>query len=67
MAKVAVFPVPETEERQGESERATYNAKRETIVCTHSPDCAWAMTSLPVRVGFTARCWMAEGFSKPYA
>ena len=29
------------------------------------PDCACAMTSLPCTMGSRARCWMAEGFSKP--
>ena len=29
------------------------------------PDCACAMTSRPWVMGSTARCWMAEGFSKP--
>jgi hypothetical protein len=33
----------------------------------HLPDCACAITSSPIRMGFTARCWMADGFSKPYA
>jgi hypothetical protein len=31
------------------------------------PDCAWAMTSVPLMTGTMARCWMADGFSKPYA
>jgi hypothetical protein len=31
------------------------------------PDCACAITSRPSTIGFTARCWIAEGFSKPYA
>eukprot|EP00958_Prasinococcus_capsulatus_P024517 scaffold3836_cov417-Prasinococcus_capsulatus_cf.AAC.19 len=31
------------------------------------PDCACAITSRPLMIGMTARCWMAEGFSKPYA
>lgn len=29
------------------------------------PDCACAMTSRPWTMGSTARCWMADGFSKP--
>jgi hypothetical protein len=29
------------------------------------PLCACAMTSRPDRMGTTARCWMADGFSKP--
>jgi hypothetical protein len=33
----------------------------------HLPDCACAITSSPIRIGFTARCWIADGFSKPYA
>jgi hypothetical protein len=31
------------------------------------PDWDWAMTSRPVMMGLMARCWMAEGRSKPYA
>ena len=29
------------------------------------PDCACAMTSRPPVMGRIARCWMADGFSKP--
>ncbi len=29
-----------------------------------APDCAWAITSRPMSTGLTARCWMADGFSK---
>ncbi len=29
------------------------------------PDCAWAITSRPLMLGTMARCWMADGFSKP--
>ena len=29
------------------------------------PDCACAITSRPPMMGRIARCWMADGFSKP--
>jgi len=29
------------------------------------PDWDWAMTSRPRRIGRIARCWIAEGRSKP--
>ena len=34
---------------------------------TNAPDWAWAMTSRPIKMGLTARCWIADGFSNPYA
>jgi hypothetical protein len=29
------------------------------------PDCDWAITSWPWVMGRIARCWIADGFSKP--
>jgi hypothetical protein len=31
------------------------------------PDCAWAITSRPLRMGAIALCWIADGLSKPYS
>ena len=31
------------------------------------PLCACAIVSRPLRIGMIARCWIADGFSKPYA
>jgi hypothetical protein len=30
-----------------------------------APDWAWAMTSRPLIIGTIARCWIADGFSRP--
>lgn len=43
----------------------TWHTEREIMEVLPVPDWAWAMTSRPVMMGMTARCWMAEGFSKP--
>lgn len=37
----------------------------ENVAVLPVPDCAWAMTSLPLTMGFIALCWIAEGFSNP--
>mmetsp|Transcript_27549 Transcript_27549/g.110355 ORF Transcript_27549/g.110355 Transcript_27549/m.110355 type:complete len:315 (+) Transcript_27549:1419-2363(+) len=39
----------------------------ENVAVLPVPDWACAMTSRPMSMGLMARCWMADGFSKPYA
>jgi hypothetical protein len=54
--------------RRAEHERATRTRCRieiENVAVLPVPDWAWAITSLPLTTGMMARCWMAEGRSKP--
>ncbi|RNA29565.1 hypothetical protein BpHYR1_041898 [Brachionus plicatilis] len=60
--------------RVGDSTRACVSLSRVSIICSVEmanvavlpvPDCDWAMTSRPDTIGTMARCWMADGFSKP--
>jgi hypothetical protein len=44
-----------------------WHSDRAIMLVLPVPLCACAMTSRPERMGTTARCWMADGFSKPYA
>ena len=37
----------------------------EKVAVLPVPDCAWAITSLPLTIGLIDLCWIAEGFSKP--
>ena len=37
----------------------------ENVAVFPVPDCAWAITSSPLMHGTIARCWIADGFSKP--
>ncbi len=37
----------------------------QNMVVLPVPLCDWAMTSRPLRMGSMARCWMADGRSKP--
>jgi hypothetical protein len=37
----------------------------EKVAVLPVPDWAWAMQSRPVMMGMMARCWIAEGRSKP--
>ena len=46
-------------------ENLTCRIEMEKVAVLPVPDCAWAITSLPLMIGLMARCWMAEGFSKP--
>jgi len=39
----------------------------EKVAVLPVPDCAWAITSRRSVSGLIARCWIAEGRSKPYA
>jgi len=41
------------------------NIAMEIMAVLPVPDWAWAITSCPLTIGFMARCWMAEGRSKP--
>lgn len=43
----------------------TWHTERPIMEVFPVPDCACAMTSRPAMIGLMARCWMAEGFSKP--
>ena len=39
----------------------------EKVAVLPVPDCACAMVSWSARMGMMPRCWMADGFSNPYA
>jgi len=41
------------------------NIAIEIVAVLPVPDWAWAITSHPLTIGIMARCWMAEGCSKP--
>ena len=47
------------------AENCTCRIEMEKVAVLPVPDCAWAITSLPLMIGLIARCWMADGFSKP--
>lgn len=42
-----------------------WRIEMEKVAVFPVPDWAWAMQSRPVMMGMIARCWMAEGRSKP--
>mmetsp|Transcript_44215 Transcript_44215/g.70974 ORF Transcript_44215/g.70974 Transcript_44215/m.70974 type:complete len:203 (+) Transcript_44215:1042-1650(+) len=71
----ATFSVWQASSRVGDSTKACtsrvdvssiWHSASEIIDVLPVPDCACAMTSRPEQMGMMARCWIAEGFSKPY-
>lgn len=54
---------PSTKDCQDKGVFAKLQAPRERSRTV--PDCACAIKSRPIMVGRIARCWIAEGFSKP--
>ncbi|PNH02733.1 hypothetical protein TSOC_011259 [Tetrabaena socialis] len=51
--------------RPSEAAEKSWHVDTEIIDDLPVPDWAWAITSRPCTIGSTARCWMADGFSKP--
>ena len=44
-----------------------WHTAREIMDVFPVPLWAWAITSLPLMIGTTALCWIAEGLSNPYS